>query len=474
MSDKNCELWKELGIHHKTAEKLDGLKLSPDKAKEIPDAELEKNYGLSPELIAKIRTAVSDTPPVKELAKETMGKKADDDDKPKKKKTKDEDEEKPLTLAEKMAVVKKLKEKSKGMIMFGSDPEMNYGKRSSGFIALDAALSDGDGPGGFPIGKTVLIAGPPQSGKTAAAMAHVAKTMKDDPSCICIWADAEHSLDAPWAAKQGIDLTRLVIIPTDIADNMINEIEKVMDAIPVSAIVWDSIGSLVSWQEVQKKRTDEGYTKQVSADTMALTARFMSKLDRRWKPYIARHKPTLIFITHVYMVIGGYDGQEAIKGGFGIQHGAHVTLWMSRRKGDKEEKANIRMPDGRVEEIYLAYEVVIKIHKTRQSPTEGHKVAIPFVYGVGLSEMESVIDMALNLEGVLTRNSASGSYYTHASFPAILQGVDNNWINGREKAAKFIRDNPTVFEGVLESLGRVMSADDIAPPTEEAADGSGS
>lgn len=471
MPEPILDSWKALGLHHKTSEKLATLKLSPEKVKELTDEELEKKHLLSAEFIAKVRAAVAGTPPTKELAKETVGKKVDDDQpkakKPPKAKDNDEDELKPLTLAEKLKIVAKLKEKSGGAIKMASDPDINYGKRSTGFTVLDMELSDGDGDGGLPIGKTTLIAGAPQTCKTGLAMAHVAKTMKDDPTCVCVWADAENSFDAPWAAKQGLDLKRLVIIPTDIADNMITEIEKVMNEIPVSCIVWDSIGSLISWQEVMKKRDDEEYTKPVASDTMALTARFMSKLSRRWTPYIARHKPTLVFITHVYSVIGGYDGQEDIKGGKGIQHGAHVTLWTSRRMGKKEEKVKIKMSDGRVEEMYTAYEVVVKIHKTRQSPTEGHKVAIPFVYGIGLSQTESIIELIQSTEGVLQTN---GSWRSHASFVPILQGQNNNWINGRDAVAEFIRKNPPVFDALLERLGEVMAADDIAPPVEPNSD----
>jgi RecA/RadA recombinase len=311
----------------------------------------------------------------------------------------------------------------------------------------------------------VLIAGGPQTCKTALAMAHVARTMKEDPNALCLWADAENSFDPPWAKKQGIDLNRLIVIPSMIADDMVTEIERVLNEVPVSNVTVDSVGSLLSWQEVMKDRDDSHYTKEVSADTMALTARFMSKLCRRWIPWIHRNKMTMTFITHVYSVIGSYSGAEEIKGGKGLQHSVHLTIWTSRRKGDQEQKQKIKMPDGRVVDLFTAYEAVFTVQKTRQSPTEGQKVAIPFVYGKGLSETESVIEMAFAM-GVI---QANGSWYTHPSFAAILNGEKNNWINGYDATVKFIRENESVFDAVLKGVGAVIAADDAAPEMDDGA-----
>lgn len=466
MPESNVDLWKSLGIHHKTAEKLGTLKLSPEKAKEIPDADLKEKYGLNDETVAKIRGAVSGSPPVKETAAKKVDDKKDEDKpakKPKMKEKGSETEGMPQTLEEKKKILAKLVKDSNGLLKMGSDPEMRYGKRSTGFTALDALLTDGSEQGGFPIGKFTLIAGGWQTCKSALAMAHMAKTMRDDPNCIGVWGDAENSFDAPWAAKQGIDLDRLVVVPAMIADHMIMKIEEVIESVGPSCVVVDSIGSLLSWQEVMKDRDDDEYTKDVSQDTMALTARFLSKLYRRWTPLIAKFKMTFVFITHIYNVIGQAYTMEEAKGGNAMKHSSHVTIWTSRRKGDQEQKAKIKMPDGRVVELFTAYEAVFTINKTRQSPTEGQKVAIPFVYGKGLSETESVIDLALKVEGVL---ETKGSWYSHASFLPVLNGANNGWVNGRENTAQFIRENPTVFEAILASVGKIMAADDVAEEVE--------
>jgi recombination protein RecA len=463
MPESNVEAWRALGVHHKTAEKLATLKLSPEKAKEISDEDLKSKYGINDDTVAKIRGAVSGSPPVKgEVAAKKVA-----DDKPAKKGKKVDEKEKeegpPKTLAEKQKVIAQLIKESDGLIKRASDPEILYGKRTTGFAALDAELSDGQGKGGYPMGKPVLFAGGFQSAKTSAALRHIAVTQQNDPNAICLWGDAENSFDAPWAKKLGVDLDRLLIVPPMIADHMITQLEEAIERIAPAAIVIDSIGSLLSWQEVMKKRDDEEFTKDISQDTVALTARFLGKFYRRWTPMLAKLKPTLILITHIYTVIGPVPFEEA-KGGNAMKHSSHVVIWFSRRKGDQEKKEKIKMADGRVAELFTAYEVVMTIQKTRQSPTEGHKIVIPFVYGKGLSEVDSVIEMAMAM-GLLQQN---GSYYTHPTFNAILQGQSNNWVNGRQNVIDFVKANQSVFDALLMQVGDAMAADDRAP--EEVAD----
>jgi hypothetical protein len=212
-----------------------------------------------------------------------------------------------------------------------------------------------------------------------------------------------------------------------------------------------------------KDRDDKDYTKGIDKDTMALTARFLNKFYRRFTPLVAKHTTTFILITHLYSTMDQY-APEAPKGGSGMLYQSHVMVWTDRRKGKQDEKQKIKMPDGRVVELYTAYEMVATVHKTRQSATEGHKVAIPFVYGKGLAEVDSVIEMAMSM-GVIQVN---GAYYTHPSVVPLLEGKNNGWVHGRDAMIQVVKSNQPVFDEILEQVGNLMAADDIVDETEEA------
>lgn len=454
--------WKELGFHHKTAEKFAKLKWKPDEMKSFSEEKLVKELGFSEAGAKEFLGKLTAGPKPKETAAKEV--KEDAAAKPEKKgKAAKEDEADPsqLSLKERLKIAQGLVKKSGGTIGIASEmKELDYGKTSTGHKALDQIMG-----GGWPVGKFSLIYGPSQSGKSLTCLDTIASDQKADPNAIWVWMDAENSFDKVWAEKQGVDLTRLVIIPNGIADDMFTDCEDVIRAIAPKGVIVDSIGALISWQEVMKDRDDKTYTKEISADTMALTARFLGKFYRRFTHMVAKHHTTFVLITHVYAVIGERFAQEMAKGGNAMMHFSHVMMETGRRKGDQDKKQKIRMPDGRELEIFTAYEMTFTTRKTRQSGTEGHKIAIPFIYGKGLSEIDSVIEMAIAC-GVIQRNDA---YYTHPMI-AQVHTSSNGWIHGREKMFDFVKSHEDCFKAILEDVGAKMAADDAVPDEESADD----
>lgn len=465
------EDWKAIGVHHKTAEKLANEKLTPEKVKGMTVEALVSEYkfteagakGILELLNTPVKEETEAEPKAEKKPKETQAKEVSEE-KPKKSKKKDEEgwvDPRSLPLKERMKLAQKICKDSGLMVNIASEmEELDYGRKSTGITALNALLD-----GGWPKGKFSLIAGRYQSCKSLLCIKTIAADHAADPNAIWIWADAENAFDKDWAVKQGVDLTRLIIVRPMIADDMFTEVERLIREVGVTGVVVDSIGALLSWQEVMKDRDDKTYTKTIDKDTMALTARFLSKFYRRFTPLVAQHTTTFIFITHLYSTMDQYK-PDAAKGGNAMLYGSHVMVWTDRRKGDQDKKQRVKMPDGRVEEMYTAYEVTFRVEKTRQSATEGQKVAVPFVYGKGLSEQHSVIEMAMGM-GIIR---LEGTWYTHPSFipalEALGKGADNGWVNGRQNAIEFVKNNPPVFEKILEEVGTAMTAD-IAIDDEE-------
>jgi hypothetical protein len=147
-------------------------------------------------------------------------------------------------------------------------------------------------------------------------------------------------------------------------------------------------------------------------------------------------------IGHVYQNIDpSGKGGFVQKGGTGLQHAAHLRLYI-RREYDKENRGDIVMPDGRKKAVQLGYNAIIKIDKTKQSATEGHEIAIPFQFGVGFDSDAATINSAFAL-GIIHQG---GAYYTHETFP--LDSKEKHRIKGKANAMEFLKDNPEALEKV--------------------------
>ena len=103
------------------------------------------------------------------------------------------------------------KQFGKGSVMRLADGEVakDIDVVSTGSLGLDIAL----GIGGLPRGRVVEIYGPESSGKTTLTLQVIAEMQKLGGTCAFI--DAEHALDAGYAAKLGVSLQDLLISQPD-------------------------------------------------------------------------------------------------------------------------------------------------------------------------------------------------------------------------------------------------------------------
>ena len=335
----------------------------------------------------------------------------------------------------------------RGMIEIASQSKaLDYKKQSTGFRALDAVTG-----GGFPKGKFSVVLGEERTCKSTVCLHAIAKDHHDDPESVWIWDDAENSFDTSWAAKIGVDLDRVIIIPPLLLEDSVTEIESMISDGGVSGVVVDSVSAWLPEQEVKKDRDDKEFTKSVHSDTMGLLARVLGKVFRRANLPVWKHQIAWVSITHVYMPIGQMYAQLQGKGGNALRHWCHLRLFTSRRRGAQNEKVPFQMPDGRIIELIPSYEAVFKVDKTRQSATESQQVAIPFVFNRGLSEDDSVIDMAFTY-GVI---ESSGAWWFHPSFEAI-EGNKAGKIHGKDNVIQAIKSNPLVMRAITMDVGTAL------------------
>jgi len=306
----------------------------------------------------------------------------------------------------------------KGAIMrFGDVPDTRMATISTGSLALDSAL----GVGGVPRGRVVEIYGPESSGKTTLATHIIAEAQKLGGSCAFI--DAEHALDATYAAKLGVDLEDLLISQPDTGEDALNICDTLVRSGALDVIVIDSVAALVPRAEIEGDMGDSH---------VGLQARLMSQALRKLTGSINRTKTVLLFINQIREKIGVMFGSpETTSGGRALKFYASVRLDI-RRIGAIKEGAEV-----------VGNRTRVKVVKNKVAPP--FKMAeFDIIYGEGISSSGELVDLAVDNDII----SKSGSWYAYG---------DIKIGQGRESAKDWLKENDKlraeVVTKVKEALG---------------------
>ncbi len=297
----------------------------------------------------------------------------------------------------------------KGAIMrLGTQEIVKIPSISTGSLGLNIAI----GIGGVPRGRITEIYGPESSGKTTLALHVIAESQKSGGTCAFI--DAEHALDAVYASKLGVDLTKLMISQPDYGEQALEIADTLIRSGAVDVIVIDSVAALVPKAEIEGEMGDSH---------MGLQARLMSQALRKLTGSLAKSSAVLIFINQIRSKIGVMFGNpETTTGGNALKFYASVRLDI-RKIGmikDKEEM--------------LGNQIRVKVVKNKVAPPF-KMVEFDIMYGRGISKVGEIIDLGVKAEIV----EKSGSWFSYNA-QRIGQGRDN--------AKKFLEENISLMDEI--------------------------
>ena len=296
------------------------------------------------------------------------------------------------------------KQFGKGSIMkLGSDAaKINVEAIPTGALSLDVAL----GVGGLPRGRVVEIFGPESSGKTTVALHVLAQAQKAGGTAAFI--DAEHALDAAYAAKIGVDIDNLYVSQPDTGEQALEIAEHLVRSGAVDVVVVDSVAALVPRAEIDGDMGDAH---------VGLQARLMSQALRKLTGVISKSRCTAIFINQLREKVGVMFGNpETTPGGRALKFYGSVRL-------------DVR----RIESIKQGSDIVG--NRTRVKVVK-NKVAPPFkqadfdiMYGTGISREGCILDMAVDM-GIVNK---SGAWYSYK---------DDRLGQGRENIKELLAERP--------------------------------
>lgn len=286
----------------------------------------------------------------------------------------------------------------------------------SGSIGLDAAM----GVGGFPRGRIIEIYGPESSGKTTLALHAVAEAQRAGGEAAFI--DAEHALDAVYAANLGVDVDSLLVSQPDNGEQALEIAEALTRSGALDIIVIDSVAALVPRAEIEGLMGDSH---------VGLHARLMSQALRKLAGAISKSNTVIIFINQLREKVGVmYGSNETTTGGRALKFYASVRL-------DVRKIEQLKSTSGGESE-FIGSRTRVKTVKNKVAPPF-REVEFDIMYGKGISREGEVLDIACSLDIV----QKSGAWFSYG---------ETRLGQGRDNVKEYLADNPELLNEIEQKV----------------------
>jgi len=313
-----------------------------------------------------------------------------------------------------------------GTVMrLGDNPIVMVDVIPTGALNLDIAL----GIGGIPKGRITEIYGAEASGKTTLALHIAAEAQKMNGSVAFI--DAEHALDVKYARKLGVQVDCLLVSQPDGGEQALEIAETLVRSNAIDLIIVDSVAALVPRQEIEGNMGDSH---------VGLQARLMSQALRKLTAIVSKSNTAVIFINQTRMKIGAppYVNPETTTGGVALKFYSSVRIEVRNAGAIKDTAAENQVIGSRTR---------VKVLKNKFAPPF-KTVEFPIIFGVGISHLDIILDMATNLEII----KKSGSWFSYGEI-RLGQGLD--------KTKAYLKENEPLRAEIEEQLRSKLSPDKV-------------
>lgn len=236
-----------------------------------------------------------------------------------------------------------------GQILSDNDFKKRYGSSLASEICLPAdktlwlpsrilALNHHLG-GGIQYGKILEEFGEESTGKSLLALDFA--TVCQSLGGIVLWADAEGTFSGPWAEKNGLDLTRTLLLPEEnsveiisdwLADAVVTSRNKLTNNEPILLII-DSIASLDTMENIENSQVD-------TKAEMGKRASEIDKLLRRRNRFLNKYGVCTICINQLRQKVGAtkWEDPDVTPGGKAMKFYASQRIGLYRGKTIKSSK----------------------------------------------------------------------------------------------------------------------------------------
>lgn len=238
--------------------------------------------------------------------------------------------------------------------------------------------------GGLPVGKIIEFYGEEHGGKTTTALDIVANYQNMFPGRDVLYVDAENALDVEWARKIGVDVDNMIVLQpkSQSAEEIFQIICDAVDTGELGLWVLDSIGALMSSQELDKTLEDKTY---------GGVSKPLTLFSKKVEMLMQRHKCTGIGINQLREDMNSTWGGTTTPGGRGWKHFCMVRIQFSRGKFFDNKGNDLSRSAGEPAGNY----VMANATKNKTAPPTRHIGQYRIRYDIGIDYLADLVDVAI-------------------------------------------------------------------------------
>lgn len=250
-----------------------------------------------------------------------------------------------------------------------------------------------------------------------------------------LYVDLEHSFDGAWASKLGIDEGKIDIMqpPDIVAEDLLQTIQELIETGELGLVVLDSIPSLTTKQELDKKYGER---------TVASLAGLLTIFCRKIVPILTRYDCTLLVINQVR---DNMDNPYVINTPGGKALKFYCSLRILFRIGSPVDFLGNELPSNA--ENPAGYIVTAKIVKQKSAPWDRRNGSYYLMAQSGIRIDMDFAKLAVEKYGIIKKG---GAWYTFCdpTTGEVLEDEEGKpvKVNGMARVFDYLQMNPAYFE----------------------------
>lgn len=309
--------------------------------------------------------------------------------------------------------------------------------------------------GGLPYGRIIVFSGKQHSGKTTGAFAMLADYQKENPDKICVFVDAEQSVDLEFQALMNdVDLSKLVVMQPEEGMSgqqiLASLLELQLTCDDIGLIVLDSVPALVTAQNLENDfEKDTG--------KQGTIAKPLHKFCGEILPSLRKKGNILIFINQVRVKDVMYNGAPIYSepGGDALKFYSSITVRFGTRsfmKGDQEISGenNGDGADG--------FRIKFQITKNKTAPCNRGGGFITYRYDTGMDSIHDLLDIATTFDFIKRLNNKTYALVDFDTGAILLDENGEELKSTRKELIEYINTHDEFREKYIRMLTDFVSS----------------
>lgn len=256
-----------------------------------------------------------------------------------------------------------------------------------------------------------------------------------------LYVDLEHAFDSEWAEVLGVDTDVIEIMqpPNICAEDILQTVEDVISTGEIGLVVLDSIPSLVTRAELEKKYGER---------TVASLAGLMTVFCRKIVSVLTRYSCTLIFINQIRdnldnPYVDNTPGGKAVK--------FYSSMRMSFRLGAPIDILGNELPQKT--ENPVGYIVNVRLVKQKTAPFDRKNATYYLMCQSGIRADYDFAQLAIKKYGIIQKGGAWFTICDPYTGEILMEKDPMNpekekpvKINGMSKVFEYLSENPEYYK----------------------------